>query len=301
VTGAANERISSVSHGEARLVESRISSDQAGRSEASAEDPHANIAVFDFDGKVGGISYPSLSPSQQQNFKVDFFHELERLSEWALREHRLSLHATRLEVFVSDEYKISRALLPAAIGQRGRMEFPAWKVVAGEAAIMHELVHVYFGNGNRLLAEGLAVYLQATIGGNPAFPNFGRPLHEMACELLSKMVPEFAGGNIEALEKVRIADLDKIATPSPLRLRVGLHLYQADDFGQAHIYPLAGSFVEFLIAVYGTRKFLTLFMQTPLQPFQRNAGPSDRWAQIYGVPLSELETKWKSRLSQQSS
>jgi hypothetical protein len=33
------------------------------------------------------------------------------------------------------------------------MEFPAWRVMAGEAAIMHELVHVYFPNGNRLLAE----------------------------------------------------------------------------------------------------------------------------------------------------
>ncbi len=41
------------------------------------------------------------------------------------------------------------------------MEFPAWRVNAGKAAILHELAHVFFPNGNRFLAEGLAVYLQA--------------------------------------------------------------------------------------------------------------------------------------------
>ncbi len=35
-----------------------------------------------------------------------------------------------------------------------------------------------------LLAEGLAVYLQAEIGRNPAFPNFGWPLHALARELM---------------------------------------------------------------------------------------------------------------------
>jgi hypothetical protein len=173
------------------------------------------------------------------------------------------------------------------------MEFPAWKVVAGEAAITHELVHVFFPNGNRLLAEGLAIYLQALIGGNPAFPNFGMPLHDVVGESLSAMVPGFAHGSAEGLEKIRIADLDRIATPSPLRLRVGLTLYNDDSVGQGRIYPIAGSFVQFLIERHGMDKFRALFLRTPLRPFERDAGSRERWREIYGTPLEALEEQWR--------
>ena len=56
------------------------------------------------------------------------------------------------------------------------MEFPAWRVLARKAAILHELVHVFFPSGNRFLAEGLAVHLQAEIGGNPVTRSSGRRL-----------------------------------------------------------------------------------------------------------------------------
>ena len=188
--------------------------------------------------------------------------------------------------------------MPAAVGQHGRMEIPAWKAVAGEAAVAHELVHVYFPNGNRLLAEGLAVYLQAEIGGNPAFPNFGRPLRETARDMLRKMVPEFANGRAGRLDKVRLTDLDKIATPSALRLRVGLNLYQDDASGQAHIYPLVGSFAQFLIDTYGLDKFRTIYQKTPLKPFERNPGAPQRWAEVYGISLDALAEEWKSKLGE---
>jgi hypothetical protein len=258
-------------------------------------------ATLNFDGKVEGTTYPSLSPTGQEEFKVLFCRELDCLENWCVQNHWLpSAPPTHLNIFVSDEYKVSKALRPAAIGQRGRMEFPAWKVVAGEAAVMHELVHVYFPNGNRLLAEGLAIYLQATIGGNPAFPNFGRPLHDVARELLPKMVPEFASGDLTSLEKLRIGDLDKIATPSGLRLRVGPNLYQIDSVGQAHLYPIVGSFVQFIIEAEGLDKFRSLFMRTPLEPFERNAGSPARWAEVYEASLDELERKWKSKMAERS-
>jgi hypothetical protein len=251
------------------------------------------LATFNFDDKVDEVAYPSLSPAQQQDFKAHFCGEVLNLTKWSAQEGWTPSCFPPLQIFVSDEYKISRSLLPAALGRTGRMEFPAWKVVAGEAALAHELVHVYFPNGNRFLAEGLAIYLQAKIGGNPAFPNFGRPLHEVARELLGTMVPEFARGSPARLEKLRIAGLDRIATPSPLRLRIGLRLYQADDFGQAHIYPIVGSFVQFLIETYGMDKFRAIFMRTPLTPFERNAGSPDRWPEVYGTSLSELEAQWR--------
>jgi len=260
----------------------------------------AILATFNFDDKVAGVAYLSLSPAQQETFKAHFWNELANLTKWSAQEHWFPPAPRDLEIVVSDQYKISRSLSFAAIGQSGRMEFPAWKVVAGEAAIMHELVHVYFPNGNRLLAEGLAVYLQAKIGGNPAFPTFESPLHEVVCERVRKMVPEFASGNRDGLAKIRIADLDRISTPSPLRLRLGLNLYHPDDFGYAHTYPIAGSFVQFLIETYGMGKFRTLFASTPLHPFERNPGSPQRWAEVYGVPFNELEAEWKSQLGRGS-
>jgi hypothetical protein len=254
------------------------------------------MATFHFDGQVDGLLYPSLSPTQQDTFKADFCREAASLKQWSRLENWLPASAVDLQIFVSDEYKISRALVPAAVDRRGRMEFPAWKAIAGEAAILHELVHVYFPNGNRFLAEGLAIFLQATIGGNPAFPNFGRPLHEMVRELAREIVPQYMFGKPESLEEIRLADLDRIGTPSPLRLRVGRYLYEDTPVGQAHIYPIAGSFVQFLIAAHGTDKFQALFARTPLVPFGRDSGVPDRWIDVYGFSLTDLEMQWKSML-----
>jgi hypothetical protein len=110
------------------------------------------------------------------------------------------------------------------------------------------------------------------------------------------MVPEFASGQPESLEKIRLADLDKIATPSPLRLRVGRDLYENTPVGQAHIYPIAGSFAQFLVETRGADVFRALFERTPLIPFERNPGSPDRWIDAYGVSLGELELEWKSMI-----
>jgi hypothetical protein len=251
--------------------------------------------IFNFWGRVQGVDYSSLSPAQQDAFTADFARNLGLLKTWCVQEQwPPDVPPSNLKIFVSDDYKNAKSLLPVALGQRGRMEFPAWKVVAGEAPIMHELAHVYFPNGNRFIAEGLAIYLQAALGSNPAFPNFGRPLHELARELLLKMVPEFARSETGALEKVRLTDLDKIATPSPLRLRVGLNLYQDDPSGQAHIYAVVGSFAKFLIETHGIRRFRTLYDLTPLRAFERETGSPDRWRDVYGASLGEIETEWKA-------
>jgi hypothetical protein len=261
----------------------------------------ATPTTFHFDGYVDGVAYPSLSPAQQDAFKADFFREVTSLEAWCRQVNWLPNSRPKLQVFVSDDYKISKSLVPAALDRRGRMEFPAWKTIAGEAAIAHELVHVYFPNGNRFLAEGLAVYLQAKIGGNPAFPNFGKSLHEMTRELLGEMIAEPVVENSAGLEKLRLVDLDKIATPSPLRLRVGRDLYDNNPTGQAHIYPIVGSFVQFLIDSSGCDTFRTLFAMTPLVPFERDAGSPDRWLEVYGLSLPDLERPWKSLIASYSS
>ncbi len=143
------------------------------------------------------FTYPAVTESadnvaaQRQQFEQFFHHELQNIRAWSERAHWKQLLVPNLQVIVSDEYKISRALVHVWGGHPGRMEFPTWRVITGTAAVAHELAHVFFPNGNRLLAEGLAVYLQSATGDNPAFPNFGRPLHALARDFLQKMVPDF--------------------------------------------------------------------------------------------------------------
>jgi hypothetical protein len=174
------------------------------------------------------------------------------------------------------------------------MEFPTGRVVTRKAAIAHELVHMLFPNGNRFLAEGLAIYLQDEIGGNPAFPNFGRPLHRLARARLGEMACGLVHGDVTSLHDVRLSALDQIATPSALALEVGQALYGEEPRGQAFIYPIAGSFVEFLIETRGIEPFRMLYMSTPLVPMERKPGSPARWIDVYGHSLVDLELQWKT-------
>ena len=171
------------------------------------------LGTINFEAERDAPTGQRPTSAQQAQFGEDFRRELSQLERWAAANDWRPSRIRELHVVVSDRYRISRSLVPAWYGHAGHMEFPAWRVLAGNAAIAHELVHVFFPNGNRFLAEGLAVHLQAAIGGNRAFPNFGRPLHVMARELLRERLPGFAHRHLEAL---RLADLDRIMAPSPL-------------------------------------------------------------------------------------
>jgi hypothetical protein len=246
----------------------------------------------------------SIERPEQDLFESMLARELARLQSWAT-EHGwpiLKDSPAKLEIVVSEHFAISKSLVPAWHGQAGRMEFPVWRVKAGKAAIMHELTHVFFPNGNRLLAEGLAVYLQALIGSNPAFPNFGAPLHPLARESMCEMVGTHAGARLKSATPgifvgVELTELERIATPSPLTLRVGVKLYGEEPHGQRCIYPLAGSFVQFLIETKGMDAFRALYLQTPLIPLQQEAGLPKRWLDIYGASLTDLERDWKALIA----
>jgi hypothetical protein len=247
---------------------------------------------FSFDG-------PELPFAKQKEFESDFHRELARCETWAADQNWFSGLVPGLHVVVSDRFRISKSLVPAWSGHAGRMEFPAWRVLSRKAAIAHELIHVFFPNGNRLLAEGLAVHLQAEIGSNPAFPNFGKPLHGLVRELLPGLVPGFRPGDPASLEPVRLAELDLIATPGPLALQVGADFYGEEPRGQAHLYPLAGSFVQHLIETRGLPSFHALYGRTPLMPLHQAAGSPGRWFEIYGISLSGLESEWKAMIAGQ--
>jgi hypothetical protein len=225
-----------------------------------------------------------LTQSQQDEFKSDFAGDLTRLSKWADENRWPFMVRPKLQVIVSQTYKISKSLVPAWYGRSGNMEFPAWRVASRKAAIAHELVHVFFPNANRLLAEGLAVYLQSEIGGNPAFPNFGAPLHECARVRASEI----------GFEPLHLAQLDAVATPGPLELAIGPDFYGEEPRGQFCLYAFAGSFVQFLIETQGIEAFRKLYLQTPMVPLQQDAGSSGRWNDAYRRPLADLAVQWRS-------
>jgi hypothetical protein len=69
---------------------------------------------------------------------------------------------------------LSMALIPAWRGERGQMVFGAKRVNAGQAATVHEMIHVYAPNANRFLAQGLAVYGHDLLRGHPPTPISGK-------------------------------------------------------------------------------------------------------------------------------
>jgi len=164
---------------------------------------------------------------------------------------------------------LSMALIPAWRGERGTMIFGAKRVNAGEAATVHEMIHVYAPNANRFLAEGLAVYGHDLLGGPPAYPNFGKSLDDIAAR--------------SANRELAIA-LERTPTPNPLEAM--------SKEGEA----IAGSFVKFLIERHGMNKFRALYALTPLAPMQRDPGETARWQQIYGESFEAMVDVWLAML-----
>ena len=174
-----------------------------------------------------------------------------------------------ITIQTNTERVLSMALIPAWRGERGQMIFGMKRVNAGEAATVHEMIHVYAPNANRFLAEGLAVYGHDLLGGPPAYPNFGKSLDDIARR----------GANRE----LAIA-LEREPTPNALE--------NISKEGEA----IAGSFVKFLIERHDMDKFRTLYAFTPLVPMRRDAGEPARWQQVYGQRFDAIVDDWLAML-----
>ena len=291
--------------------------------------------AFDFKDNVDGVPYEGVVPPHAQELFIKAFGgEIVKIERWFVHQRWLSsvtprpalgtyapqqlfeLNDVDLRVSVSQQHLISRSLVPSSVGHRGAMEFPAREAAPKlTAAIMHELAHTYFPNGNRFIDEGFAVYLQNKIGSNPAFPDFQQDLHELMVKLAyeidsvinSNANPTPMGG----LKNISIVELERAATPAPLDLQltsntgvVGPHGPPSGPGGQlgkpAYVaFIVAGSFVRFLIDSYGLDAFHRLYCLTPLKPLHRDAGRSDRWRHVKGfrgLSLGDLEKKWKNMI-----
>jgi hypothetical protein len=163
-----------------------------------------------------------------------------------------------IRIQVSSSFSIARSLVTNG-GKPGNTEMPLARVHDGRGALLHEITHSYAPNANRFLQEGLAVYLQEKIGGNPAFPNFGRKLHVLARDALSSV------RSLETLNSVRF--------PRPL----------SAVMDERTAYVLAGSFAGFLIEKHGLPKFRTLY-------------ESGDYVRAYQESLGVLESEWRSTI-----
>lgn len=164
-----------------------------------------------------------------------------------------------IQIHVSSSYRISRALVPGHLGNRGFMEMPLRRARENTGALLHEIVHIYAPNTNRFLAEGLAVYLHTKLAGNLAFPNFGEDLRRLTVRGLS---------GVESLDA-----LNSVRTPRPLGTVVD----------EKTAYILAGSFVGFVIERYGLAPFRSLY-------------ETGDYEKVYGKSLGTLEKEWRLTL-----
>jgi hypothetical protein len=267
------------------------------------------LALFDFSGQLDNNSYHSVSPAQQKKFHADFVSQLKMVQEqlaaykWLSPEAVLPPRLTSgpcqppsdFRVFVSENYNLSRSLVPAWHGQRGWMEFPAHRVVVSGAAIAHELVHVLFPNGNRMLAEGLATYLQYKLLPKVlVYPNYGDALECVVEDFLTTTFKDDPAG---ALWSIDMEGLESISTPDDLFVRVETRPFiggnptedAAPDPQQTKfVYSVAGSFVGFLLenpieddGLLTEANFGALYLSTPLRPLERDSGEADRWEKCY--------------------
>src|SRR5262245_36110333 len=164
-----------------------------------------------------------------------------------------------IRIHVDSVYRIAKALVPVYQGKRGFMEMPLRRVLNNDGGLVHEFVHIYAPNANRFLAEGLAVYLQARLGGNRAFPNFGEDIRRLAVRGIT---------GLESLDA-----LHRVQPPRPL----------GTVMEEKTAYILAGSFVGFIIERYGLASF-------------RHVYETGNYAQVYGKSLGTLEQEWRVSL-----
>ncbi len=250
------------------------------------------IAMWEF------FADSTLNAVQQQGLRDATCSMVDSIETW-FRDNgwEVPTGLNRLKIFVGDHYRLGRALVPAWESDRGRIEFPADKVSDVKADIAHEFTHYYFPNGNRMLAEGLAVYVQDETErlpkGNPAYPNFGMPVHEAI-----KCHPHVAS---PIHPRADLSKLDLLVTPAALTLDSAAFADLDEKKRDQWSYVVAGSFVRFLIATHGMDKFRALYKATPFEAGRKITRATDNWNEIYSPKtLQSLEADWKAMIDAQT-
>jgi hypothetical protein len=223
-----------------------------------------------------------------EKFRRDFRAAKKELEQYCAATKFANLFGGNIRVNVHDGPPTSEALLPAWEGHRGRMIFPARRARDGKAAIVHELAHVHAPNQVRFLAEGYSIYLEEMIGNIEAYPTLGHSIE--------RGVTAFRN---PALAAVKLDRFDGVSTQRGHQLgdNVALNTVIRDQEGRRRFaYLVAGSFVKYLINVYGLYKFKALYELSPLTPGVATAAHPVRYRRLYGKSVTGLQTEWRQWL-----
>jgi hypothetical protein len=202
----------------------------------------------------------TLSGSDVRAFEKEFRQALDKVCDWWGKTY-----TGKISIEVLDSRGPSMALVPAWRGNRGQMIFRSGTISQNITATIHELTHLFAPNGNRFLAEGLAVYAQEALASTAVYPTYGEDIHLAAKPLADASIPY----------------LDEFATPQRLTQEQ---------------YVVAGSFVRYLIETHGLNKFREVYAMTPLIPRARDAGDRRRWIEVYGLDIEKLALAWTARI-----
>jgi hypothetical protein len=234
------------------------------------------VRSISFDGYVECI-YPSLSPAQQDVPRI--------LREVAVRVVSLErwLPSPRADIRVH-EYKIAKS--------------SCWRTSHREPNGISGLKAIA---GNQSCTSCSRLF--------PTAIDFAGVCHLFASQDRGNGLSRTSAGRCTGRERASHARLDQrkagkfdnihlaISTRSPPPVHCGCESATCTRTPpQSHLYPIAGSFAQFLIETHGTEMFRALFERTPLIPMERNPGSPERWADAYGRPLLELELEWKSMI-----
>ena len=163
-----------------------------------------------------------------------------------------------------------------AVGQFGRLHFDSDLVNGRSESVISQIVSVYAPNENRFLEKGLTVYAQERFGVNKPI-NLGLDLHVAAKRMIS--LYSISLGQLEALN---------------FRIR---KLVKGKRWGSSNAMIVVGSFVRYLIERFGMEKFRALYALTPMRPGENSGGGTpERWKQVYGLTLDELEDEWQRHI-----
>lgn len=208
----------------------------------------------------------NLNYQQKAKIQNEFIESWGRLSEYWNQNFN-----GNIKVIISAKIKKVTALTSFWNGRGSKIYIPLNVVAKNQTPTINTLTQLVLPNGNRFLAEGLAVYLESEMGPHRSYPNFGKNLEESITPFLGKV-------NLKKLD----------ATPTPFRINKRIKLSEK----QALL--TAGSFVSYLIIEYGQEPFKKLYEMTPMTQKKILKYSQERYKKIYDKSLTDLEKDWKT-------
>jgi hypothetical protein len=238
-----------------------------------------------------------VSAKAATQFKNDFYLRKETLEQYLTSTNFAPLFSGNLEVEVFTKQPHSEALLFVWDGHRGRIYFPPHRVKDRGAAILHEIAHVHAPNAVRFLAEGFPAYLEEKMGNIDAYPAQGSRLECAIGDYNKEYRSALASVNLELFDVVPTKRTVFLGDHMGLEPAFAADRTEGEGRRRTYSYLVSASFVKFLIHNHELSRFKALYDLTPLIPTQTRPADPGRYQRIYGKSLTELQTGWRSWLS----